>query len=55
MEGGLELAFGEGRLHVFDVVYVGQSRDMVEEGWCRPGVDFLVDLEGCATADFPGI
>ena len=28
---------------------------MVYEGWCRPGVDFLMDLEGCSTADFPGV
>ena len=55
VEGDLELVLIEGRFHVLNAVYVGQPRDMVEEGWCRPGVDFLVDLEGCATADFPGI
>ena len=28
---------------------------MVEEGYCGPVNDFLVDLEGCAAADFPGV
>ena len=28
---------------------------VVEEGWCGPGDDFLVDLEGCPTADFPSV
>ena len=55
VEDDLELVLSEGRFHVLNAVYVGQPGDMVEEGWCRPGVDFLVDLEGCATADFPGI
>ena len=55
VEDDLKLVLIEGRFHVLNAVYVGQPRDMVEEGWCRPGVDFLVDLEGCATADFPGI
>ena len=39
-EDDLELVLGEGRLHVLNAVYVGQPGDMVEEGWCRPGVDF---------------
>ena len=55
VEDDLILVLIEGRFHVLNAIYVGQPRDMVEEGWCRPGVDFLVDLEGCATADFPGI
>ena len=28
---------------------------MVEEGWCRPGGKFLVELECCATVDFSGV
>ena len=38
-----------------NAVYVGQPRDVVEEGWCGPNGDFLVDLEGCTTADCPGV
>ena len=55
VEDDLELVLSEGRFHVLNAVDVGQPRDMFEEGWCRPGGDFLVDLEGCATADFPCI
>ena len=45
--------FGEDDLElVFDV---GQSGDVVEEGWCGPVDDFLVDLEGCTTSDFPSV
>ena len=34
---------------------MGQSGDVVEEGWCGPVDDFLVDLEGCPTVDFPSV
>jgi hypothetical protein len=50
-----ELVFIECRFHVLNAVNVGQPRDMVEEGWCKPGGDFLVDLKGCAPAGFPGL
>ena len=52
VEDDLELVLCERWFHILDAVYVGQPRIMVEEGWCRPGDDFLVDLEGCPTADF---
>ena len=55
VDDDLELVFIEGRLHVLNAVDVGQPRDMVEERWCRPGGDFLVDLKGCTSADFPGV
>ena len=51
----LKLVFGECWFHILDAVYVGQSGDVVEEGWCGPVGDFLVDLEGCTTADFPSV
>ena len=51
----LELVFGERWFHILNAVYVGQPRDVVEEEWCGPGDDFLVDLEGCPTADFPSV
>ena len=51
-EDDLELVFGERWFHILNAVYVGQPRDVVEEGWCGPVDDFLVDLEGCTTADF---
>jgi hypothetical protein len=51
----VELVLIEGWFHILDAVDVGQPGDMVKEGWCRPGVDFLVDLEGCAAAVFPGV
>ena len=54
-EDGLELVFGECWFHIRNAVYVGQPRDVVEEGWCGPVGDFLVDLEGCTTADFPSV
>ena len=53
VEDDLELVLCERWFHILDAVYVGQPRDVVEEGWCGPGDDFLVDLEGCPTADFP--
>ena len=55
VEDDLELVLIEGWFHLLNAVDVRQPGDMVKEGWCRPGGDFLVDLEGCATADFPGI
>ena len=55
VEDDLELVFIEGRLHVLNADDVGPPRDMVEERWCRPGGEFLVDLKGCTSADFPGI
>ena len=51
----LELVFSECWFHVLNAVYVGQSGDVVEKGWGGPGGDFLVDLECCPTADFPGV
>ena len=55
VEDDLELVLGERWFHVRSAVYVGQPRDVVEEGWCGPVDDFLVDLEGCTTADFPSV
>ena len=55
VEDDLELVFGERWFHILNAVYVGQPRDVVEEGWCGPGDYFLVDLEGCPTADFPSV
>ena len=55
VEDDLELVLCECWFHILDAVYVGQPRDVVEEGWCGPGDDFLVDLEGCPTADFPSV
>ena len=52
-EEDLELVFGECWFHILNVVDVGQSGDVVKEGWCGPVGDFLVDLKGCMTADFP--
>ena len=52
VENDLELVLCERWFHILDAVYVGQPRDVVEEGWCGPGDDFLVDLEDCPTADF---
>ena len=34
---------------------MGQSGDVVEEGWGGPVSDFLMDLKGCPAADFPGV
>ena len=36
----LELVLCERWFHILDAVYVGQPRDVVEEGWCGPGDDF---------------
>jgi hypothetical protein len=55
LENDLELVLSESRSHVLNAVFVGRSRDMVEEGWCGPVDDFLVNLEDCATADFLGV
>ena len=55
VEDDLELALCERWFHILDAVYVGQPRDVVKEGWCGPGDVFLVDLEGCPTADFPSV
>ena len=54
-EDDLELVFGERWFHILNAVYVGQPRDVVEEGWCGPVGVFLVDLEGCTMADFPSV
>ena len=54
-EDDLKLVFGERWFHILNAVYVGQPRDVVEEGWCGPGDDFLVHLEGCPTANFPSV
>ena len=55
VEDDLELVLCERWFHILDAVYVGQPGDVVEEGWCGPVGDFLVDLECCPTADFPGV
>ena len=55
VEDGLVLVLSEDRFHVFNVFYVGKSRDMVEEGWCGPVGNVSVNLESRATADFPGM
>ena len=55
VEDDLELVFIEGWFHVLNAVDVGQPGDMVKEGWRRPGGDFLMDLEGCATSGCPGV
>jgi len=55
VEDDLELIIGESRFHEFDAVDVWQARDVVEERWCGPAADFLMDLEGCSAAEFPGI
>jgi hypothetical protein len=43
VQDDVELVLGEGRLHVFDVVDVGQSGDVVKEGWRGPVGDYLMD------------
>ena len=55
VEDDLELIIGESRFHEFDAVDVWQARDVVEKRWCGPAADFLMDLEGCSAAKFPGI
>jgi hypothetical protein len=55
VEDGLVLVLSEDRFHVFNVFYVGKSRDMVEEEWCGPVGNVSVNLESRATADFPGV
>ena len=55
VEDDLLLVLCERWFHILDAVYVGQPRDVVEEGWCGPVDDFLVDLKGCPTADFPSV
>ena len=54
VEDDLELAFSESRLHEFDAVNVWQVGNVVKERWCGPSGDFLIDLEGCPAAEFPG-
>ena len=49
------MVLSEGRFHVLNAVYVGQPGDMVKEGWCGPGGDFLMKLNGCSTPDFSGV
>ena len=55
VKDNLELVFGERWFHILNTVYVGQPRDVVEEGWCGPVGVFLVDLEGCTAADFRSV
>jgi hypothetical protein len=55
VESGLELVFSERGIHEFDTVVVWQPRDVVEERWCGPAADFLMDLEGSYAAEFPGV
>jgi hypothetical protein len=55
VEDDMELVLVKGWFHVLNAVDVEQPGDMVKEGWRRPGGNFLVDLEGCATSYFPGI
>jgi hypothetical protein len=55
VENDLELVLNEGWFYVLNAVDVGQPGDMVKEGWCRPGGDFLVNLEGCAIVDYPDV
>ena len=37
LKDDLELVLWEHWFHIVDAVYVGQPRDVVEEGWCGPG------------------
>jgi len=55
VEDDLELIIGESGFHEFDAVDVWQARDVVKERWCGPAADFLMYLEGCSAAEFPGI
>ena len=55
VEDDEELAFSKSRLHEFDAVNVWQARDVVKERWCGPTAYFLMDLEGCSAAEFPGV
>ena len=55
VEDDLKLVISKSGFHAFDVVNVWQVRDVVEERWCGPAADFLMDLEGCSAAKFPGI
>jgi hypothetical protein len=54
VEEDLELVFSKSWLHEFDAVDVWQPRNVIEERWCRPAADSLVDLEGCSAAEFLG-
>ena len=54
-ESDLELAIGETGFHVLDAFDMWQAGDVVEEGWCGPAADLLMDLKGCSAAEFPGL
>ena len=53
VEDNLKLVIGESGFHEFDAVDVWQAGDVIEERWCGPAADFLVDLEGCSASEFP--
>ena len=55
VEDDLKLVIDESGFHEFDAVDVWQARDVVKERWCGPAADFLMYLEGCSAAEFPGI
>ena len=55
IECDLELIICEGGFHKFDAVDVWQARDVVKERWGGPAAYFLMYLEGCSAAEFPGI
>ena len=55
VEDGLELVLCERWFHIFDAVDVWQAIDVIEERWCGPAADILMDLEGCSVAEFPDI
>ena len=52
VEDDLELGICESGFHEFDAVDVWKVRDVVEERWCGPAADLLMDLEGCSAARF---
>ena len=53
VEDNMKLVIGESGFHEFDAVDVWQAGDVIEERWCGPAADFLVDLEGCSASEFP--